>query len=523
MYLAVALSRSSMSRDPFASGGPGARSGSVSLGPGARSRSVSRRRSARTVAESLRRARSASAANDAARASRASRSCTICSSKRRSASKNASAASRTSASAAAAAARAARLRVQRLAALASRRVKTRLVLPPLRLERLRVLGSLRGEPRVELRLLFPPLARARQVGLAALRFARRLGSARVQLQPRLALGEPQDRRRLRVALLGVRLRLAERLPLRLQAAVLAALRVREPRRLRRIRSRGVRVRSGSAVRGMNRRPVAPARIRRRPFPNRETSRGARRRKLSRNALDVVARLSRRRKTEGEAHAFVIDADGDRRRRRDRRRLERTRRVVLRDPSQDAAGSERPRAATPNESRRVTSVSISVSRESRAEKEGFSSGFTSSSLSPPSASRASMDPEGGRFVIPRCTFVRAAVAGDAGVSAPRRLRPERSRKARTSARCASRAAPTASSSNRMRPTAPRRSEASSIDVSETDFSIFPPVSSTPGSAGLFLNASSGKSTDAPARTKLKLRSPRSRAGGFLGGFIFQPRR
>ena len=181
------------------------------------------------------------------------------------------------------------------------------------------------------------------------------------------------------------------------------------------------------------------------------------------------------------------------------------------PSQDAAGSERPRAATPSEPRRVTSVSISVSRESRAEKEGFSSGFTSSSLSPPSASRASMDPEGGRFVIPRCTFVRAAVAGDAGVSAPRRLRPERSRKARTSARCASRVAPTASSSNRMRPTAPRRSEASSIDVSETDFSIFPPVSSTPGSAGLFFNASSGKSTDAPARTKLKLRSPRSRGG------------
>ena len=186
------------------------------------------------------------------------------------------------------------------------------------------------------------------------------------------------------------------------------------------------------------------------------------------------------------------------------------------PSQDAAGSERPRAATPNESRRVASVSVSVSRESRAEKEGFlslrflsSSGFTSSSSSPPSASRASMDPEGGRFVIPRCTFVRAAVAGDAGVSAPRRLRPERSRKARTSARCASRAAPTASSSNRMRPTAPRRSEASSIDVSETDFSIFPPVSSTPGSAGL--NASSGTSTDAPARTKLKLRSPPSRGG------------
>jgi hypothetical protein len=226
--------------------------------------------------------------------------------------------------------RAARLRVQRLAALASRRVQTRLVLPPLRFERLRVLGSLHGEPRVELRLLVPPLALARQVSLAALRFARRLGSARVQLQPRLALGEPQDRRRLRVALLGVHLLLAERLPLRLQTAVLAALRVREPRRLRRIRSRGVRVRSGSAVRGMNRRPVAPARVRRRPFPNRETSRGARRQKLPRNALDVVARLSRRRKTEGEAHSF-IDADGDRRRRRDRRRLERTRRVALRGP------------------------------------------------------------------------------------------------------------------------------------------------------------------------------------------------
>ena len=68
---------------------------------------------------------------------------------------------------------------------------------------------------------------------------------------------------------------------------------------------------------------------------------------------------------------------------------------------------------------------------------------------------------------------------------------------------------------MRPTAPRRSEASSIDVSETDFSIFPPVSSTPGSAGLFLNASSGKSTDAA-----RARSPSfaAFARGGLGGFI-----
>ena len=267
--------------------------------------------------------------------------------------------------------RAARLRVQRLAALASRRVKTRLVLPPLRLERLRVLGSLRGEPRVELRLLFSPLALARQVSLAALRFARRLGSARVQLQPRLALGEPQDRRRLRVALLGVRLRLAERLPLRLQAAVLAALRVREPRRLRRIRSRGVRVRSGSAVRGMNRSPVAPARVRRRPFPNRETSRGARRRKLSRNALDVVARLSRRRKTEGEAHAFVIDADGDRRRRRDRRRLERTRRVVLRDPfPRRRRLGETARRHPERIASRGLSLSLSLARVSRGKRRLF---------------------------------------------------------------------------------------------------------------------------------------------------------
>ena len=92
-----------------------------------------------------------------------------------------------------------------------------------------------------------------------------------------------------------------------------------------------------------------------------------------------------------------------------------------------------------------------------------------------------------------------------MSAPRRLRPERSRNARTSARCASRAAPAASSSNRMRPTAPRRSEASLVFVFvfvSAFSSSSPPAPSPSGSPSAGLNASSGTSTDAPARTKLR---------------------
>ena len=138
------------------------------------------------------------------------------------------------------------------------------VLPPLRLERRRVLGSLRGEPRLEF-LLLVPAARARKPGRlrgARLRAPPRLGARPAPAAPRA--GEPQDRRRLRVALLGVRLRLAERLPLRLQAALRAALRVREPgTRLLRNRARvSTRVWLSLGSRRKPRGGVPPARARR---------------------------------------------------------------------------------------------------------------------------------------------------------------------------------------------------------------------------------------------------------------------
>ena len=95
--------------------------------------------------------------------------------------------------------RAARLRVQRLARSRAAASKTRLVLPPLRLERLRVLGSLRGEPRVELRLLFPPLALARhgRPRGASLRAPPRLCARPAPASPRArrAAGSPPPPRR----------------------------------------------------------------------------------------------------------------------------------------------------------------------------------------------------------------------------------------------------------------------------------------------------------------------------------------
>ena len=142
-----------------------------SRGAGPRGPSPSRRR----------RARSASAANDAARASRASRSCTICSSKRRSASKKLGGKPHQLAGVRR---RRRRRRRRASASSASRRSRAAASRHASCFRRSASSASACSAACAASRASsFACCSRrslARQVGLAALRFARRLGSARVQ-------------------------------------------------------------------------------------------------------------------------------------------------------------------------------------------------------------------------------------------------------------------------------------------------------------------------------------------------------